>query len=299
VNVSTPDGRTLRVWVTGDEGGVPVLAQHGTPSGGILYGPWIAEASTRGICLIGYDRPGYGGSSRHAGRTIADAAADVRAIAAALGIDRLVTWGISGGGPHALACAALAPDLVAAAACMAGPAPFDAADLDWTEGMGEENVVEHGAAAEGEEVLRPLLEAGRAGMLGGGVQALKEELGTLVTPVDAASLDRGFGDFVYESVELALRDTVDGWVDDDLAFVTPWGVDVASIRVPLLLIQGAQDGFVPVAHFEWLAAHVPAAERRLAPEHGHLSLSETGVSEVHEWLLGNQEDPPVARRIRG
>lgn len=299
MNVQTPDGRTLRVWITGVEGGTPILAHHGTPSCGIAYGPWVEDAIARHACLIGYDRAGYGGSSRDAGRAIADVVADVRAIAAALGIDRLLTWGISGGGPHALACAALAPDLVAAAACLAGPAPFDAEDLDWTAGMGEANVVEHGAAVQGEPVLRPLLEAEAPAMLAGGPAGLKEGLETLLSPVDAAMLDGRFADFLYETTQVALRDTVDGWVDDDLAFVKPWGFDVASIRVPVLLVQGGQDGFVPVSHLEWLAAHVPGAETRLLAEDGHLSLCDAAVTEVHGWLLAREEDPFVARRTRG
>jgi pimeloyl-ACP methyl ester carboxylesterase len=67
-----------------------------------------------GLRLIGYDRPGYGGSTPQPGRTVADCAADVRAICAELGIDRLAMWGVSGGGPHLLAWAALLPDLVTA-----------------------------------------------------------------------------------------------------------------------------------------------------------------------------------------
>ncbi|HEY0717961.1 MAG TPA: alpha/beta fold hydrolase, partial [Streptosporangiaceae bacterium] len=113
--VSTPDGRVLAVEEAGDPDGLPVLVHNGTPNSRHLYGPTVADAGARGLRIIGYDRPGYGGSSPQPGRTVASCAADVRAICAALGIGRLVTWGISGGGPHLLATAALLPDLVAAA----------------------------------------------------------------------------------------------------------------------------------------------------------------------------------------
>ena len=291
MNVRTPDGRTLRVWIAGVEGGTPVLVHHGTPGSGSLYGPWVDDASARGIRLIGYDRAGYGGSTRHAGRAIAHAAADVRAIAAALGVDRLLTWGISGGGPRALACAALAPDLVVAAACLAGPAPFDAKGLDWTAGMGEANVAEHGAAVEGEAALRPLAEETGAAMVAGGVDGLKSELATLLSPVDAAALDGGVADFLAANIGAGIGETVDGWVDDDLAFVQPWSFDLAAIRVPVLLVQGAHDDFVPVSHFEWLSAHVPGAEVRLAGDEGHLSLYDHAVTDVHAWLLGRRRTP--------
>ena len=123
--VRAPDGRTLAIEEAGDPGGRPVLVHNGTPNSRHLYGPAAADAAARGLRLIGYDRPGYGGSTPQPGRTVADCAADVRAICAGLGIDRLAMWGVSGGGPHVLACAALLPDLVTAAASLASLAPAE------------------------------------------------------------------------------------------------------------------------------------------------------------------------------
>src|SRR5579859_6624876 len=133
--VQTPDGRTLAVQENGDLDGSPVLVHMGTPNTRHLYPPISADAAARGMRLISYDRPGYGGSTPSPGRTVADCAEDVRAICAALGIDRLTTWGISGGGPHVLACAALLPGLVVAAASLASTAPYEAEGLDWYDGM--------------------------------------------------------------------------------------------------------------------------------------------------------------------
>ncbi len=144
----TPDGRTLAIEEAGDPGGRPVLVHNGTPNSRHLYAPAAAAAAARGLRLIGYDRPGYGGSTPQPGRTVADCAADVRAICAELCIDRLAMWGISGGGPHVLACAALLPDLVTAAASLASLAPANAEGLDWFEGMGQENVDDFQAAGQ-------------------------------------------------------------------------------------------------------------------------------------------------------
>src|SRR5262245_56276446 len=138
--IITPDGRTLAIEEAGDPRGRPVLVHNGTPNSRHLYGPVAADAAARGLRLIGYDRPGYGGSTAQPGRTVADCAADVQAICAGLGIGRLAMCGISGGGPHVLACAALLPDLVAAAASLASLAPPAAEGLDWFEGMGQDNV---------------------------------------------------------------------------------------------------------------------------------------------------------------
>ena len=285
MNVETRDGRTLRVHFAGAEDGFAVLAHHGSPSAGVLYEAWSDDARDRGVRLIGYDRPGYGGSTRRRGRTVADVVEDVRAIAAALGIEQLATWGISGGGPHALACAALAPDLVTAAACIAGPVPYGAEGIDYLEGMGEANVNEFEAVLAGEDTLRPLLERDAAEMTAGGPEGTKAVLATLLSPVDETAANGAFGEFLYETMELGLRPGVDGWLDDNLAFVGDWGFDPAAIDVPLLLLQGAQDKFVPAAHFDWLAAHIPIAEARLEPEHGHLTLGEGQIGTVHAWLL--------------
>src|SRR5439155_23347798 len=115
----------------------------------------------RGIRLFSYDRPGYGGSSRDEGRNIASCGGDVAAVCHALGVERFCVWGISGGGPHALATAALLPERVAAAAALAPVAPFDAEGLDFYEGMGEKNVEEFGVIFEGEEAHRATLERDR------------------------------------------------------------------------------------------------------------------------------------------
>src|SRR2546421_3327181 len=140
--VRTPDGRDLCVEIAGPGARWPVLVHHGTPSSRHSYVRWIEDAAARDIKLIGYDRPGYGGSSPQPGRSVADCAGDVQAIADALGIERLAVWGLSGGGPHALACAALLPELVVASGLVASVAPWQAPGLDYFDGMGEENVEE-------------------------------------------------------------------------------------------------------------------------------------------------------------
>src|SRR5919109_1263991 len=153
--IESPDDRVLAAVEGGDPNGPAVVVHNGTPMSRLLYAPHVADAKARGLRLIGYDRPGYGGSTPQPGRVVADAAADVAAIADALGIDRFGTWGISGGGPHALACAALLPDRVVAAASLAGVAPYDAKDLDWLAGMGEANVQEFALTLQGRGKLEP------------------------------------------------------------------------------------------------------------------------------------------------
>jgi pimeloyl-ACP methyl ester carboxylesterase len=284
-DVRTPDGRTLRVhegWATD---GAPIFVLNGTPMSGRLYGPHVEDAAARGGRLFGYDRPGYPGSTPHEGRSVADAAGDVRAIADALGLDRFAVWGISGGGPHALACAALLPDRVVGVASLASVAPRDAEGLDWTAGMGEMNLEEFAAAREGRDALERYLEREADGLASVTAEGLVEALTSLLTPVDAAALSGELGGFLATCTRESVEAGVAGWRDDDLAFESSWGFSLEEIRVPVQLWQGEQDRFVPFAHGEWLAARIPGVEAHLSPDDGHITLMARRVPEVHEWLL--------------
>ena len=284
-SVEGPGGRILRVIECGDPGGVPVIAHHGTPGSRLLYRRWVEDATERGIRLIAYDRPGYGGSDRHPGRSVADVAADVEAIADALGLDRILTQGRSGGGPHALACAARLGDRVAAAATLASVAPYDAEGLDFLAGMGEDNVEELGAAVEGAGTLAPLLEAFAPRLLEADPDELVEGLKSLLSPPDVAVVNGGLAEELIAVTGEGIRATREGWLDDDLAFVKPWGFELDSISVPLQVWQGRQDLMVPVAHGEWLAEHLPGADVRLSDDDGHLSIEHLRIGEMHTWLL--------------
>ena len=284
-SVKAADGRVLHALEDGDPSGFPVVVHHGTPGCALLHDAHVEDAAARGIRLVAYDRPGYAGSSRHAGRSVGDAATDVATIADALGFERLATWGISGGGPHALATAALLPDRVVAAASLAAVAPYDAEGLDFLEGMGELNVVEFHAAREGEAALRPNHERDASAFVAAGPSGLRDGLATLLSPVDAAELDDDVAAHMYDSFAGALANGVDGWVDDDLAFASPRGFDVADISVPLRLWQGVEDRFVPPGHGRWLAGRIPGVEARITPDDGHLTLYTRRVPEVHAWLL--------------
>ncbi len=283
--VTTRDGHSLDVFEAGDPDGPAVVAIYGTPSGGILYDPHAAEAEERGIRLVSWTRPGYGASTPQPGRAVGDFVPDATAVADALAIDRFAVWGISGGGPHALACAALLGDRVTAAASLAGVAPYDAEGLDWLGGMGEDNLDEFAAVLAGRESLEPLLETHRAAFATASGQDLREQWATLLSTVDANVATAELADHLVESVRAGLATGVEGWVEDDLAFVEPWGFALDAIAVPVLVWQGEEDRFVPPSHGRWLAEHVPGADARLTAEDGHLTLMEHRIPEVHDWLL--------------
>jgi pimeloyl-ACP methyl ester carboxylesterase len=283
--VTTPDGRTLTVREGGDPHGVPVLAHAGTPASSLLYAPHVRDAEERGIRLVSYDRPGYGASTRQPGRSAADCAVDVAAVCDALGIERFCVWGVSGGGPHALATAALLPDRVVAAASLASIAPMDAAGLDFLAGMGDLNVQSYAAVLAGEDAHRAQHAVELEGLLSTTPEALLEVWASILGPADREVLTGELAAFVLESVRAGVTPSSDGWFDDDLVFAKPWGFDVGAIRVPTLLWHGEQDRFVPFAHGVWLAEHIPGVEAHLSAEDGHLTLSARRVPEVHAWLV--------------
>jgi pimeloyl-ACP methyl ester carboxylesterase len=279
------DGRTLAVLEAGDENGHAVVAIHGTPGSSLLWRGMIEDAEARGMRLLAYDRPGYGGSDPHPGRTVAGAAGDVAAIADALGIDRFAVEGGSGGGPHTLACAALLPDRVVAAACLAGVAPYPAEGLDWLDGMGQNNLDEFAATLAGRDTLERYLREQAEAMLAAEPDAIADTLRSLLSPPDAGVLTGEFAEYLAASTRRAIGERLDGWLDDDFVFINPWGFELGEIRVPVQLLHGAQDRFVPIAHGEWLAERIPGVDAHLSAEDGHLTIQLGRIGDVHAWLL--------------
>jgi pimeloyl-ACP methyl ester carboxylesterase len=283
--VGTPDGRKLLVQEGGDPAGRAVLVQLGTPSSRILFQPHLTDASKRGIRLIAYDRPGYGGSSAQPGRSVADCAADVRTICDALEVSRCAVWGISGGGPHALACAALLPERVVAAAVLASPAPFDAEGLDWFAGAGQENVDDDRLILSDPEAARAKLMRDREELLTATAADLANSHDTLFSPVDATALSQELFEYFVVRWRDGLAPGIEGWWEDGVAQLHPWGFRLEQIRIPVIVCHGRHDRMVPFAHGRWLAERIPGAEAHLSAEDGHLTLLRNHVPTVHAWLL--------------
>lgn len=271
LHVTTRDGRSLQVIDTGGDG-LPCLYHGGTPSGAVVDRLAVRAARDAGLRWITYSRPGYGDSTALPGRDVASVAADVEAILDHVGVDTFVTYGLSGGGPHALATAALMPSRCLGVASIGGVAPAGAEGLDFLDGMAEDNVEEFGRARSGEGPLVEFLSAGAASFAHVTGAEVVAALGGLVSPPDQAALTGEVGEYFASSFREALRTGIDGWRDDDLAFVKPWGFELADLRVPVAIWQGGQDLMVPPGHGRWLAAHIPGARAHLHPEDGHLSL---------------------------
>jgi pimeloyl-ACP methyl ester carboxylesterase len=266
------DGRTLHYYDTSDgesDARVPVFWHHGTPNVGAPPEPLFDAAVEHGVRWVSYDRPAYGGSTPNPGRDIASAAADVTAIADALGIDRFTVFGHSGGGPHALACGALLPDRVMAVVSASAPAPSDAAGLDWFAGWSRSGVAEQRAALAGRAALEEYLPTAEF------------DVDTFVKADYAALEGRWY--WFNEVVGAAMEQGNEGMVEDVLAGAGAWGFAPADITVPVLVLHGTMDRMVPSSHGEWLAANCPTAELRLPADAGHITVLDSAPAAL-KWL---------------
>jgi pimeloyl-ACP methyl ester carboxylesterase len=266
------DGRTLHYYDThpGDtDGRLTVFWHHGTPNIGAPPEPLFAASDKNRIRWVSHDRPGYGGSTPRPDRDVASVAADVASIADALGIAQFAVMGHSGGGPHALACGALLPDRVLSVVSVSGLAPLPAEGLDWFAGMADSGAAELRAAESGRAALEATLAS----------SGFDPEI---FTSADEAAL-AGTWSWLAVVAGQALEAGLVGMVDDDLAYVAPWGFEPGKVTAPTLLLHGEQDRIVPSSHGEWLARRLPSAQLRLFAEDGHISVLYHSPP-VMDWL---------------
>ncbi|MEU5385548.1 MULTISPECIES: alpha/beta fold hydrolase [Kitasatospora] len=267
--IETPDGGVLAVETSGDPSGHPVFLLHGTPGSRVGPAPRGAVLARMRVRLISFDRPGYGDSTRLPGRDVAAAATDVTVIADALGLDRFSVVGRSGGGPHALACAALLPDRVRRAATQVSLAPRHADGLDWFEGMTPSNEHAYRQAELGQPRIAGQFQVRSRVIRRDPAQLIRNLVPELTPPDRTVVADIGIRRILHSTYRQAFRYGADGWIDDVLAFIADWGFAVESIRAPVRLWHGAEDRFSPVGHSAWLADHIPGAQLYLEPGAAH------------------------------
>jgi pimeloyl-ACP methyl ester carboxylesterase len=271
------------------EGKTALLFHHGQPGAALLWDPMVEEAAGYGWPVVMISRAGYASSDRLAGRQVGDVAGDAEAVLDHLGIDEFVTAGWSGGGPHTLACGALLARRCLAVATLAGVAPYGVEGLDWTAGMGPENVAEFSALIAGDpdvdariievsDVLRTIQADGLVEMLGG-----------LISEPDTAVIEGALAEFLANWFRLSVSEGPFGYIDDGKAFIGDWGFDVEEMPMPVRVWFGDEDLMVPSSHGEWLAAHVRGARREFRAGEGHISLLPHHIGEIVAGLAADAQ----------
>jgi pimeloyl-ACP methyl ester carboxylesterase len=279
---ATPDGRTLTYVERGAPEGVAVLVNHGTPGSRLSRHPDPTLYEKHGVRMIAYDRPGYGLSDPSPGRSVADAAADIAAIADSLELDQFAVVGGSGGAPHALACGALLGDRVLRVGALVTPAPSDTDDFDFFQGLADINVKEFGAALQGREAVEAFIQP-FADKLHSDPDEVIDEIVSELPDVDRAIAEREeFRAIMRESFIEAVRQGVRGWADDDLAFAKSWGFELEDVHAEVRLWQGELDVLAPRSHGEYVASRLPNARFELLEGGGHFLDEEWAV--VLDWL---------------
>lgn len=270
-----PDGRALDYGLTGDEC-QPLLVLHlGSPGAVTDFPPFAEAAGAAGLRLVICSRPGYGGSTRRPGHRVADAASDTAALADHLDVDHFLVAGWSGGGPAALACAALLPDRVRACVTLAGIAPIAESDGAWRDWYGPDDREEIEALQAGRaEDLIPAYETAAAPFAS--ITAPVMIQGPSTNPADRSAYDSDprATEAIARSLRLAVSSGIWGWLDDGVAHANEWGFSLADIRVPLVVRHGDDDRLVPVAQGRWLAEHIPGAVLDEVAGGGHGSVAD-------------------------
>ena len=278
------DGRVMEVMTAGTPSSNGILFHHGTPGSSKTWEEWLPVVEELGGFAISYSRAGYGNSARNQGRSVIANSKDSKALLDHFGVKRSVSIGWSGGGPHCLADTTLSENV--AAISIAGVAEYGSSDLDFLEGMGEENHIEFGAAVAGTEILEAWMKENSGGTANVTGEQLIEALGGLIGIADKRSLTPAVAEETASVFRHALSVSYYGWMDDDVEFVQPWGFDIRTITKPVELWQGDEDLMVPHAHGKWLASKIPTAKFHFEPGEGHISLGINKRSAILKNALG-------------
>lgn len=211
-----------------------------------------------------------------------------------MGLEEFGVIGRSGGGPHALACAALLPDRIRRAAVLVGLAPAQAEGLDWFAGMAPSNTREYLAVRRQRGLIADRLISIAERIRANPTRHVADFYAEL-TPADRRVVaDAAIRRMLSETYAEAFRTSGYGWIDDLLAFCSPWGFQLSDISVPTMLWHGADDTFSPVEHTRWLAAQIPTSTVIVQPNSAHFAALDilpdmlAWVAEPDERLSGSQ-----------
>jgi pimeloyl-ACP methyl ester carboxylesterase len=288
--VQLPDGRHLCYACHGPADGEPVFLFHGEP-GSRLFMPGTDAAIRQHVRLITVDRPGYGRSDLQPGRTLLDWAGDIACLADHLEIERFSVLGVSGGGPHALACAYRIPERLRGVAIASSPCPFDYRRA--TDNFAPSRLEEFTLAREAPAMLRPTVDRAVQRILTE-PEAYFAELGERLDASDGRLLATPEVRSMYcGDLAEAVQAGGEGWLIEAHLLASPWPFDLGDIRVPVRIWHGERDRIAPprMARLLWRA--LSGSELRLAPGEGHLFFFRH-IDEILQSLVAADGEAPLA-----
>lgn len=266
------EGGTVEYVVDGPDDAPDLFVFHvGTPSAGVPFPHLATAAARRGLRTAIYSRGGYGRSTRRPGRTVASEARITAVLADRLGYDTFVTAGYSGGGPVALACAALLPQRVRACMAIASLAPWAEVGDEFTAWVADPE--DWAKLRTGDEVeLAPDFEEAVTTFGAMTVLQAVERYGKSARDREALLAPDGVGNPLAHAMRRALLDGFWGWLDDNVAEARDWGFRVRDIDVPVVVRHGEIDPLVDVRQGRWLANAIPGARSTLIADVGHMAV---------------------------
>jgi len=281
-----PDGRQLGWCAWGDARGRPLLRLQGTPGSRLSIPPLHEDWSARKLRVIMTDRPGFGLSTRLPGRRVMDVADDYATLLDHLELDSVAVLGISGGGPHALAFAVRHPDRVRALAVVAGvPALTD----DDVALVPKANATSYQLAKTGWAALHRFTEQEREVMLADPVACLRASMVNAPPDDQRIMSERSWQESHIAGVREALRQGGEGWTDETIAILSPWGFDPEQVRSHVSWWAGEADINCPLSAVRRYVARLPSADLHVWEGAGHL----------RQYLRANEFLTDLTRRAFG
>jgi len=279
------DGRLLAYGVYGSPTGIPLLDFHGIPGSrreAELVSRFLGRSD---LCLIGFDRPGYGHSSPKPHYKISDGTGDVTVLLDHLEIPQCIGLGLSGGAPFALACGQRIPDRFTSLGIVSGVGPAEVG----SKGMHASNRKKFNMAQRFPWLARVMLHTALSD-LRSHPERLENQLRKIwqqmPEPDQDVLRDKLFAEGIISVTSDAISQSVIGWVNEELLMASSWVFELGLVACShIFLWHGVEDRNVPLAMAKAVADRLPNCQATFVAHEGHISLLYNRGAEIINTLV--------------
>lgn len=276
-NLTLSDGRNLEYLRNGVDSNSYVILHAGTLQDISGWRVWLDRFAEEGISALAFGRSGYAGSSKKPGRITIDVARDISELADSIGIKRMVSVGLSGGGQHAIACGT---DSRSVGVVTSGSlAPFEEMGENFFSGMQQADLDEW---ADARSDINDLVARFKGWM--------SQDAGEMLSMPEVSENDQRAQlspswQILLDSVGYTMEKGFDWVADDYSSYLQPWGFDPRDVKVPVIIWQGGLDQNVPPQHGKWLAANLSKPELHLIEDESHIGLYVNYENQIMESAM--------------